>query len=87
MEISVYDTVFKKDDGTMIKFDILVPSGLMDLQKIYDYGNSFLKDEKIIAVNLISADECDFCHMEIATEAIINDINSKGYSIFKHWGF
>ena len=37
MEISVYETVFKKDDGTLIKFDILVPSDLVDLQKIYNY--------------------------------------------------
>jgi len=87
MEISVYETVFKKDDGTLIKFDILVPSDLVDLQKIYNYGNAFLKEEKITAVNLISADECDFCHMEIATVAILNDIKSKGYSILKHWGF
>ncbi len=87
MEISVYDTVFKKEDGTMIKFDILVPADFKDLNKIYEYGNSFLKEEKIVAKNLISADECDFCHIEVATEAIKNDIKNKGYSIFKHWGF
>ena len=57
------------------------------MNKIYEYGNSFLKEEKIVAKNLISADECDFCHIEVATEAIKNDIKNKGYSIFKHWGF
>ncbi len=87
MEISVYDTVFKKEDGTMIKFDILVPANFKDLNKIYEYGNSFLKEEQIVAKNLISADECDFCHIEVATEAINNDIQNKGYSILKHWGF
>ncbi len=87
MEISVYDTVFKKEDGTLLKFDILVPSDFTDLKKIYDFGNSFLKAEKITATNLISADECDFCHMEVATKAIEDDIKQKGYSIFKHWGF
>ncbi len=87
MEISVYDTVFKKDDGTLLKFDILVPADLKDLEKIYSYGNAFLKEEKIKAKNLISADECDFCHMEVATDAISNDIKKKGYSILKHWGF
>lgn len=57
MEISVYDTVFKKEDGTLLKFDILVPSSFTDLEKIYEFGNSFLKAENISATNLISADE------------------------------
>ncbi|HRP90922.1 MAG TPA: DUF2024 family protein [Edaphocola sp.] len=87
MEISVYDTVFKKEDGTLLKFDILVPSNLTDLKQIYEFGNSFLKSEKIKATTLISADECTFCHLEVATRAIEDDIKQKGYSIFKHWGF
>lgn len=87
MEISVYDTVFKKEDGVLIKFDILVPSDFTDLDKIYEYGTNFLRDENVDATNLISADECTFCHIEVATEAIQKDINKKGYSIFKHWGF
>ena len=87
MEISVYDTVFKKEDGTLLKFDILVPSSFTDLEKIYEFGNSYLKAENISATNLISADECAFCHIEVATKAIENDIRQKGYSIFKHWGF
>lgn len=87
MEISVYDTVFKKEDGTLLKFDILVPSHFNDLEKIYEFGNSFLKSEKINATNLISADECVFCHLEVATKAIEDDIKQKGFSIFKHWGF
>lgn len=87
MEISVYDTVFKKEDGSMLKFDILVPSNVTNLQKIYEYGNTFLKAEKIIATNLISADECVFCHVEVATKNIEEDIKQNGFSIFKHWGF
>lgn len=87
MEISVYDTIFKKDDGGLLKFDILVPSNFTDLNKIYEFGTEFLKSENVCATNLISADECSFCHIEIATEAIQNDINKKGFSIFKHWGF
>lgn len=87
MEISVYDTVFKKKDGNLIRFDILVPSNQLDLEKIYAYGNAFLKKEKISAKNLISADECSFCHIEVATPAIQKDIEKRGYSILKHWGF
>ena len=87
MEISVYDTIFKKEDGTLLKFDILVPSNCTDLEKIYEFGNTFLKSEKIKATTLISADECAFCHLEVATRAIEDDIKQKGYSIFKHWGF
>lgn len=87
MEVSVYDTVFKKDNGNMVKFDIIVPASLNDLNKIYTYGNEFLKQEGILAKKLISADECDFCHMEVASDSIINDINKKGYFILRHWGF
>jgi hypothetical protein len=49
----------------MVKFDIIVPASLKDLNKIYTYGNEFLKQEGILAKKLISADECDFCHMEV----------------------
>jgi Domain of unknown function (DUF2024) len=87
MEVSVYDTVFKKEDGEMIKFDIIVPATLKDLNKIYAYGNEFLKQEGIAAKQLISADECDFCHMETASDNIVSDINKKGYFILKYWGF
>lgn len=75
------------NDRGMLKFDIIVRAEFKDLNKIYDFGNEFLKSENIIAVNLISADECNFCHMDIASENVIEDINKKGYSVFKHWGF
>lgn len=87
MEISLYDTVFRKDDGKLIKFDIIVPSELKDVKIIYQFGNEFLKEEGIMAKKLISAEECDFCHMEIANEKVKGEIKEKGYSIFKHWGF
>ncbi|MBL7910553.1 MAG: DUF2024 family protein [Bacteroidia bacterium] len=87
MEISLYDTVFRKEDGKLIKFDIIVPSELRDLKQIYQFGNEFLKEEGIMAKKLISSEECDFCHMEIANEKIAEEIKEKGYSIFKHWGF
>ncbi len=87
MEISLYDTVFKKEDWNLIKFDIIVPSEFKDIDKIYQFGNEFLKEEGIKAKKLISAEECDFCHMEIANEKISGEIKEKGYSIFKHWGF
>lgn len=81
MEISLYDTVFKKEDGNLLKFDIIVPSEFKDIDKIYQFGNEFLKEEGIKAKKLISAEECDFCHMEIANEKISGEIKEKGYSI------
>lgn len=87
MEISLYDTIFRKEDGKLIKFDIIVPSELKDLRQIYQFGNEFLKEEGIIAKNLISSEECVFCHMEIANEKLAGEIRKKGYSILKHWGF
>lgn len=87
MEVSVYDTIYKRDNGELLKFDIIVPSSFKNLAKIYEYGNNVLKEENIIASNLISADECNFCHMDVASEKINFDISKKGYSVFKHWGF
>jgi len=87
MEVSVYDTIYKKSDGELLKFDIIVPSKFKDLNKIYEYGNALLEEELIEASNMLSADECNFCHMDVASEKIKKDINEKGYSIFKHWGF
>ena len=87
MNVSVYDTIYKKSNGQMIKFDVIVPSNQTDLEQIYKYANAFLKLENIQASQLISADECNFCHFEVATETILNDINKRGYSVLKHWGF
>ena len=87
MEISLYNTIFKKEDGNLLKFDIIVPSEFKDIDRIYQFRNEFLKKEGVLAKKLISAEECDFCHMEIANEKITEEIREKGYSIFKHWGF
>lgn len=87
MKISVYDTIFKKEDGKLLKFDIIVPSEFKDIEGIWQFGNDFLIKEGVIAKKLIGAEECSFCNMEIANEKIALEIREKGYSIFKHWVF
>lgn len=82
MKVSVWDTYVKREDGLTMHFDILVPSTLIDKEKIFEFGESYLKSKPFKSGNLTSK-ECEFCHMEEATEPIIDAIKNKGYYIIE----
>ncbi|MFD1614467.1 DUF2024 family protein [Gelatiniphilus marinus] len=82
MKVSVWDTYVKRDDGRLMHFDILVPNSLQDEQTILNYGTSYLKS-KAFKTESISSKICNFCHIEQATETVINDIKNKGFSIIE----
>lgn len=82
MKVLVYDTYVQRQDGKTMHFDILVPSSLQTESTIYDFGNEYLKS-KPFKTSHLSSKECQFCHIERASETIINQINQKGFSIIE----
>lgn len=82
MKISVWDTYVKRNDGRTMHFDILVPSDLKDEQSIFKFGINYLKNKSIMSSKL-TAKECRFCHIEEASQEMIETIHRKGYIIIE----
>ena len=82
MEISVWDTYVKREDQKMMHFDILVPSDITNEQIIFDYGRAYLAS-KNFSTGTLSSRECRFCHVEQASEAVIECIRENGYYIIE----
>ena len=80
MQISVWDTYVKRQDGNVMHFDILVPSDFKDEGAIFSYGRDYLST-KTFETGELSSRECKFCHIEQATQKVVADITDRGYSI------
>lgn len=80
MKVSVYDTFVKRQDGKIMHFDILVSSSLKNESTIYGYGKEYLKSKPFKTSNL-SSKECQFCHIEQASDTITNQIKENGFFI------
>ena len=82
MKVSVWDMYVKREDGKLMHFDILVQDKLNDELIILNYGTKYLKS-KAFKTESITSKICNFCHIEQATNAIINEIQNKGFSIIE----
>lgn len=82
MNISVWDTYVQREDGKVMHFDILVPQEFNEPSKIFDFGNSYL-NTKPFKTNKLTTNECQFCHIEQATQEIEAIISDKGYFIIE----
>ena len=82
MKVSVWDTYLKRKDGKIMHFDILVPNTQDNEKSIIDFGKDYLKS-KNFATEALTTEICNFCHIEQATDAIIHQIEKKGYSIIE----
>lgn len=63
-------------------FDILVPEEVKEQEIIFNFGKQYLAG-KGEAGGILTADECQFCHIGAAPQNIIDDIKAKGYSIIE----
>lgn len=81
MKISVYDTYVNKDDGSVMHFDILVESS-KTLEDALAFGKEYL-DLKGLGNSQLTAKECNYCHMEMASLEIENIVSTKGYYIIE----
>ena len=82
MKVSVWDTYVEREGDKIMHFDILVSSQLKNEQIIYGYGKEFLKSKSFHTGDL-SSKECKFCHIEQASNDVINNINKNGFHIIE----
>ena len=82
MNVAVWDTYVKKRDGSVMHFDILVPSTLKDALAIHQYGKDFLATKNESGARL-DTEECRFCHVEDAGADVKAAIQEKGYYILE----
>lgn len=82
MQVAVWDTYVTKKDGTIMHFDIIVPSQINDPSIIYNYGRAYLKDKQQEGQSLTSQ-ECQFCHIETIRPDWKHEINEKGFYIYE----
>ena len=82
MKVAVWDTYVTKKDGTVMHFDIIAPEDLKDEKTIHTYGQEYLKT-KNQEEQPLTANECSFCHIEQASDEMIQDIEKQGYYILE----
>jgi len=82
MKVSVWDTYVKREDDKIMHFDILVSNELKNEQIIFGYGRKFLKS-KSFHTGVLSSKECKFCHIEQASNEVINNIKNNGFHIIE----
>lgn len=80
MKIAVWDTYVKTDSGNVLHFDILAPETIKDSSTIFNFGKQYLAAVGEDS-NQLSAEECQFCHIEEPTAEMMADIKDKGYHI------
>jgi hypothetical protein len=85
MQVAVWDTYVTKKSGGTMHFDIIAPKEINDTTLIYNYGKQYLKTKGQEGQPLAST-ECQFCHIEEASQEIENSIKEKGYYIIEMQG-
>lgn len=82
MKVAVWDTYVTRATGVTMNFDIIVPENIIDEETIFGYGRDYLKSREMADYPL-TASQCSFCHIEMATEQMVKDILEKGYHILE----
>ena len=82
MKVAVWDTYVTKKDGSIMHFDIIAPDHLKDEKLIHSFGKDYLQSKNEQDQPLTSK-ECSFCHIEEASDEIVESIEKKGYSIIE----
>ena len=82
MQIAVYDTYVRRNDGLLMHFDILVPATLNNQEMVLDYGHKYLATKGVEADRL-STRECRFCHIESAAPELEAAVTRDGYYIIE----
>ena len=82
MQIAVYDTYVRRNDGLLMHFDILVPTTITDQEIVLGYGRKYLAAKGVEAERL-STRECRFCHIESAAPELEAAVTRDGYCIIE----
>ena len=83
MDIHVYDTYVKAKDGHTMHFDVF--TAVKDDPKAIEFAKEWL-----ISIGeseaVITSKECNFCHIQGASNQVVEAINKDGYFIYKMEG-
>lgn len=82
MQVAVWDTYVRKEDGTVMHFDIIAPADIKDEKIIHTFGKQYLLS-KNQQNQPLTAKECSFCHIERATDEMTVHIKQRGYYILE----
>ena len=81
MKVAVFDTYVTKKSGEIMHFDILVPLGTEESQ-VHVFGQQYLRSKGLPDLPL-STQQCKFCHIEYASQEVIDKIDAMGFSILE----
>lgn len=82
MKVAVWDTYVVRTDKKKMHFDIVVPKDEKYADKIYQFGQEYLNGKRVLSEK-VTSEECQFCHIEHASDKMIKDITEKGYHIIE----
>ena len=82
MQVAVWDTYVTKNDGGIMHFDIIAPIRIKDEETIHTFGKEYLLFKNQGSQSL-TAKECNFWHIEKATDEMAVSIEQKGYYIIE----
>ena len=84
MECAVYDTYVERKEGGVMHFDVIVEKNTSH-EKAIEYGAKFLTSVGQEG-QPITANECQFCHIQQAPQNVEKDIKEQGFYIQKMEG-
>jgi hypothetical protein len=86
MQVAVFDTYVPKKAGGLMHFDILVnDKEKHNKERVFSFGAEYIAS-KGQAGQRISSDECQFCHIEVAPQHVMDAIGKNGYYIVEMQG-
>jgi hypothetical protein len=78
MKVDVYDTCATSSNGSLLHFDVIVPSGT-DRHLAFRFACDYAVDlEPGIGMK---QERCNFCHSENSSAAMLSDIQRQGFYI------
>lgn len=83
MQVRVYDTHVRTQDGRYLHFDVLVEPA--DADQAPAYALRWLEARGIRAQD-IQQSRCDFCHSEFASPPVEEALRQQGYAIIELQG-
>lgn len=84
MQAAVFDTYVTKKEGGLMHFDIIVPQ-YTPVDRVILFGQDYLNRRGQMGQPL-TTNECQFCHIEQATEPMQEAFNEKGHFILEMQG-
>lgn len=84
MKVDIYDTYARALDGSVVHFDVVVPQGTGQ-QRAFEFARQWLDQIGQTDV-VLEQSRCNYCHSEIASEQMIDEIARSGLYIIEMEG-